>query len=316
MFVILIALPSCIARSPWVQVSDVPFDKVKYDSGAHAIWLVDSSDNTVYRLPYPNHNDLDFRSAEKIAPPNKTWVYDVCTSNDVWVSGFLFSTSPNLTFSPATIVPLTVSKYSDSTKSWQTVWEASNIAPCKSLKNGDIVFWSQNEIVRFNSTDASPQYINTDWDVSYITDDLGGDLWVVNVNGEIYRQFQDTWVFVEKFSPASHLKLFVDDKGNLWVASDDKFVYKYSASDSAFSREMVFESSLGWRQDFFQDNSGSMWLVTSDSLLVQRDGQFQEVGLPPRSEILHFGIFDIALNTLFVSTEGGVFALDLDKYSP
>lgn len=313
MFISFIALSSCHARFPWVQVSDVPFDKVRYDHITDTIWLADWQEKAVYRLARPN-NDRDFGNAERIATMNDSWITDICASNGVWVSSFVFSMPSKPIFNPEPPIPNTISRYTDETESWQTVGVTDQIAPCKPLKDGGVVFWSQNELMRFNTTNTQPQYIKTDWEISYVTDDLDGNLWVSTATGEIYRQTQNAWVLVDKLSSDSYPKLFVDNSGNLWVAGGNRYIYKFSTSNSAFSQEKILESSLGMWQDFFQDNGGTIWLATSDRLLAQKDGQFQEVGLPPDSKLLQFGFFDNETNTLFVSTEKGVFALNLDKY--
>jgi hypothetical protein len=240
----------------------------------------------------------------------------MCASSGVWVSSFIHDFSQPA-FEAGPPVLLTIYRYASNTKSWQLLSVTTGVSTCKPLKDGGVVFWGQNEIIRFDSTHIQPQYVSTnaDWWILHVADDLEGNLWMSTVNGEIYRQTQSTWILVDTFAPRSHPNLFIDNDGNLWVGVEDKYIYKYSAVNSAPFKEKMFESSLGMGQDFFQDNSGAIWVVTSDRLLAQKEGQFQDVVLPPQTTYINFGFYDSEMNTLFVSTVKGIFALDLDKLS-
>jgi hypothetical protein len=317
MLIGFIILSSCRAQVLWTQLSNIPFETVKYDGATHTMWVADLQNKAVYKLAAIN-NELDFENAERIESPSDTVITDVCVSNGAWILSFSFST-PYFSSSPPTLPSPpktnTISKYTDNTKSWQTFGSFTQAANCKSLQNGDVVFWSRNEIMRFNSADIQPQYISTKWDISYITDDMEGNLLVSTVNGEIYKQTLRDWALVDTLPPHSYPRLFVDSNGNLWVTSGDTHIYRYSNFNSKLSKEELLASSLGWRRDFFQDKSGRLWLVTSKSLMILEEGIFKEVTLPPRTVVLYFGSFDVKTNTLYISTEDGVFSLDLNKYS-
>lgn len=316
-FLICVTMSSCFARNPWIQASDIPFNDVRYDSDTHTIWLADFNGRAIYQLDRPS-NDLDFKNAKKIALPSDSYVSEICISNGVWISNtiILKPLPPKPLFNPQTSVLNSISKYTDNA-SWITVKNIDGPAECKPLKNQDVIFWRQNEVIRFNAENTELQYVdvNKDWKVIDIADEPNGNLWLSTRNGEIYRQTLDKWVLVDKFSPNSNPRLFIDKSGNLWVASNNKYIYKYSAVNSIFLRKKEIESSLGGWQDFFQDNSGAMWVVTSDKLLRQKGIEFQEIAPPPYSSVLNFGFFDSETNALFVSTEEGVFALDINKLS-
>ena len=322
-------LSSCRAYVPWVRVPDTEsFFYIVYVATTRTIWLATPADTTVYRLKRPD-NDVNFGKAERIPIPNNSYFTSMCASDSVWISSFIMSDPPPLSFKPITPAPSpTVSKsgasdpsaiYAYTNNAWlsQAVLDTTKNVTCKSLKDGSVVFWGLDIFTRFNSTNSQAQdvNINADWLIIDVADDPRGNLWVSTAMGEIYKQRQGGWVLVDTLGVNSHPELFVDNSGNLWVASDNTYIYKYPTSSSTPIREKVLESSsLGFSQKFFQDNSGAIWLIANNKLMVQKEGQFQEIDLPPYSSSLRFGFFDSETNALFVLTENGVFALDLDKY--
>jgi hypothetical protein len=302
-------LVSCSANTSWVKISNGAFDKIEYDRNSQSIWMINSVENIVYKLVRPV-DDINFGPPEKIDTPDGYFMSDACASGGLWTSSFYFS-STNPLGEPEPLLAKKIFRYMDDEKSWQTVGETPNIATCKSLMNGDVLFVSRNEIVRFLPSDSQSQLLETTWAIYDYVDDLDGNVWITTTEGQIYKLVSGSWQYIDDLPADTGVKLFVDNRGNLWTVSQNKYVHKYDYSDPSVPHK-VFESSLGWRQDFFQDENGTIWLVTSDRLFKNVNGQFEEVGIPPRSDILHFGFYDNETNALFVSTENGVFFLDLD----
>lgn len=274
--------------TPWIKVYSKTIHIVTYDDTTNTIWLVDDLERTLYKLDYPLISNSNFGSAEKIEIPNDTVINSVCASNNVWMSSFILSIPPSPVLYYKSTVPNTISRYKDKESSWHSVKETEWGAQCKTLKDKSVVFWTQNEIIRYNDKGMQVQHFITNWNIMDVVDDWKNNLWVSTAIGEIYRQndSQNDWILVDTLAPDSYPRLFIDASGNLWATSgsfikdSNKFIYQYSydSLSSAPSSKKMFEGASvdRWR-NIFQDKNGRIWAVATNKLLIKRSGQFQEV---------------------------------------
>ena len=271
----------------WEKIFSDSYDEIQYDNRAGIIWAVDFLDTKLYRL------DPATVKREEILLPTDVRVSNICFSNTLWLAGFNMKTGVNM-----------IMKYSEN--KFEEVLQSAVILGCKVSASGEILFWEKYKIFSVIARDEIQEIQGirekTIIDVCRAND---GQLWMLTQDGKIYiNDNSEDWVLFADSQMARNI--FVDDS-YAWVANNGG-IYRYQISSQG-NKENLLEASLGFYQDIYQDQNGSIWIVTSENIWIGVDDVFSMVDLPYDTRLIKNNEFDFKNNILYISTNQGIFSL-------
>ena len=283
---------ACQVNGGYDKVYEDSLDFVRYDSQSNSLWMSEFVGSEILNL------ELDSGGSVRIVDiPRDRVVTSICTATDIWI-GLLDTATEEFS----------IYRYDRQTAKWKD-YHNFETAKCKTLSNGSVVFWSRNKLLPLAS-DAIGAIISTPYAAGDVSRDNSGAYWLTTDSGEIF-QYDNSEGWISKFDALGNSYLFFDTSNYLWVVNYDE-VRRYNISNENYEFETLIKTDLGIKQSVFEDRNGTIWVIGTTTIISWNGGVMKEMVLPAGVTLVRFGDYDPSTNNLFLSTDNGIYSLQLD----
>lgn len=296
LFIMLLIISCEPSFENWVVVYDKKdYDLIQYDEQTDVIWLSNNFAKEILSLHLEETKVNPIRK-QKVYIPNEASLTTFCILNDaLWV-----------------IADNELFKYSLSSNTWEEfgLIDIDSFLRCKVLSQGQILFTgtTDNEYVNvIYQQKHNPIYINLPYEPYDIAQDLSNQLWFITTENGIWKlDNNNQWIL---WKPINGERLFFTTD-TLWVAKDGLLYYSQMGNNINLEAvdNLVYDLTLS----VYQSEDGRIWIVTQSGIWEFDNGAIKKI--PQPKHIGHINIqhgFNSTTNTLFVSTENGIYAVTL-----
>ena len=188
-----------------------------------------------------------------------------------------------------------------------------NISSVKSQQNSYLWIGSQNGLLRFDGHQFNYYSVGPDNysnHIKCILQDRENNIWLGTHNG-LFRYRDNSFSTFDKLNGPGNAfiyQIFRDRANHLWICTDNRGIYQYS--EGYFKRYGIAEGlATSTSHTGLQDNAGRLLFGTKNTLLLFRNGRFQDVRLPKEMKGPYEIIFQDSQNRLWIGGSKGVAAL-------
>jgi hypothetical protein len=295
----LLLLSSCqLALSAWVPLyTNEDYDLVQYEPISNTIWASNNFSDDIISIDL-NHDASAQYPVEKIALPGNLSLGKLCVSSDVWV-----------------VADFKLVRYLPLRGSWsqEPIINLDQISDCQVGYEKNVLFFGKKDkkaFVAIYDNIAQIHYIELLPETTDVQQDYWGETWLITSDNGLYKLDENfNWV---RWGDISGERIFFAEPNMLWVAKNNS-LYLLPLDDSD-DLELLPDFEYDLTVSVYQGADSRIWLVTQSGIWEYTSEGLNKVAQP--STIKHINIvhgFDPDSNTLFVSTEDGIYAVSLEK---
>lgn len=297
---LLAFLAACRTNATYREIFSEPLDIVRFDEKSNSLWMAEFVGEEILSIRLGEGSSIRNRdSAILVNVPGNLVVTTLCISSEAWAE-FLDPSSKEFS----------IYKYDASNGTWQKHSNfASASAKCKVFNNGDIVFWSTNKLL-LATTSAETIIIGAPEDLWDVSLDTVGNYWLATENGNIYH-YNNNSGWDQRYATIENPYIFFDAENYLWVVNHEN-VFRFNTNNDNGEAQKIIETDLGFTQSIFQDNQERIWIIGTTRIIVWNNGEVTEIRPPHGASFLRYGDYDPSENKIFLSTNIGIFYIQLD----
>jgi len=244
------------------------------------------------------HDQQSYAVSATIDLPPNFVIWRMCVTEDLWIIA--------LDSNPQTGYFLLHYQFQEDAWDQIRIDELGEIAYCKMLTDTELIYYGQRGTGTVSEDGSSVlDGITLDFGFLDIALDPEGFLWVLGIDGRIYRQTsgnQLAYLVTQRGRELAPLG------GGELLILDDQAVYRYSMQENTGTESLFKAGESEEIMDAYK-RGDIYWIITSRALWMSFPNGFHEISMPLGVEYILASAYDPDSDVLFVSTDEGVYSI-------
>lgn len=305
-------------RSDWDCISDNTFFSISIRHSDHSLWGIDNDQGKLFSFSADKGGGLSSIFSAKTQKidliPEAMEYFQICPSEQIWLTkNIRANDNPDEVFTT----------YDFNSGSWDMKALTNHSLPtgytwwsCVTTRSGEVVVFSDNWIGKFDGQLWTPMPIETEGEIMMLREDNEGNLWALSREGDLYHQDQSnlSWAYFGRFEGPGDLSSifsFTIGRTSLWFL-DTKYFYRWDLAQRDQGPEVIYTFPQKWHiLDTFEDANGMVWIVRINGIWMFNGEEIKMIELPQDAGSIYGTAFDNDLQKLYISTDKGIFSLQV-----